>query len=129
MSHSLCSCWERKLHNAARASTKGRCLPGEVADQDRRGRAGDSWHIVVLGYPEPREAPVFRVFGKVRRILKRFRDSAACPKGREILDRESRVANVFHVVYTDGRGVKEASAHVVDITERNRPTGRLPSVN
>ena len=44
-------------------------LPGQVADQDRRGRAGDSWHIVVLGYSEPREAPVFRVFGKVQRIL------------------------------------------------------------
>src|ERR1700723_3218707 len=85
-----------RQHNATRTDTKRRRLRGNVANQNRRRGTGDSRHVVMLGDPETRESPPFRVLGQVQRIVKRFRDGASYSNGGKIEDREARLAKGWH---------------------------------
>lgn len=44
----------------------------DMGNDNGRGSAGDALHVVMLGYPEPAIAPVFRVSGKVTGVVEGF---------------------------------------------------------
>ena len=50
---------------------------GDVRDHDRRRRAGDAGHVVVLGQPEAAVAPALGVLREVERVGERLRRVAA----------------------------------------------------
>ena len=61
---------------------------GDVRDHDRRRRAGDARHVVVLGQPEAVIAPALGVLREIERILKCQSRRAAVNDGREIENRK-----------------------------------------
>ena len=59
---------------------------GDVRDDDRRRRAGDAGHVVVLGQPVALVAPALGVPGEVDGVSQRARGVAALDDRREIED-------------------------------------------
>jgi hypothetical protein len=55
-------------HDPAGADADRRRVVGDVADQDRGGRARDAGYAVVLGEPEARVAESLGVSGEIDRV-------------------------------------------------------------
>ena len=82
---------ERRMirqHDAAGADADRLRAGGDVADDDRRGRAGDAGHVVVLGQPEAPVVPAFGVLREVEGVAQRGGGVAAQADGGEIEDRK-----------------------------------------
>ncbi len=75
-------------HDAAGADTDGFCTASDVADNDRRGSAGDAGHVVVLSEPETVVAQSLRVLRQIERVAERVRGGRALRNRREIQDRK-----------------------------------------
>jgi hypothetical protein len=59
-----------------------------VADDDRRGGAGDARHVVMFRQPKALVAPYFRVLREVERVAQRDGGGRALRNGREIKNRK-----------------------------------------
>jgi hypothetical protein len=73
-----------RQHHAAGADLDALGLRGHVGDQDRRTRAGDTRHVVVLGDPEAPIAQAFDVAGELGRAREGFGAGLAGADGREL---------------------------------------------
>ena len=71
------------------APTRIVCVPrGDMRDDDRRRRAGDARHVVMLGEPVAREAQPLGVPREIERAAERGGGVTALDDGREIENRE-----------------------------------------
>ena len=77
-----------RQHDAARADADRRGAAGDVRDHDRRRRARDAGHVVMLGEPEAAIAPALGVLREVERVPERLRGGAAFDDRREVEDGE-----------------------------------------
>src|SRR5581483_9584800 len=101
-----------RQHDAARADTNRSRLSRYVADQNRRRGAGDSRHVVMLGYPETREPPPFRMLCQIDCVLERFGNSASLPHGGKI---------------EDGKAWRVRGGHrLLDVSTQKRGAGSMP---
>ena len=57
-----------RQHDAAGADADGLGAAGHMADHDRRRRAGDAGHVVMLGQPIAAIAEAFRVLRERERV-------------------------------------------------------------
>ena len=73
-----------RQHHTAGPHPQGGGVRGNVADQNRRGAAGDAIDVVVLGEPEALVTQLLHVPREVHRITKRVRGGAALRDGREV---------------------------------------------
>ena len=71
-------------HDAARANAHGFGGPRYVANQHRRGRAGNTWHVVMLGQPVALETQRFGVLSGAHGDVQRLRDSPTLPNSHQI---------------------------------------------
>ncbi len=71
-------------HDAASANTNRLGAAGNVANDDRRGGACDTAHVVVLGKPEALVAPRLGVLRQVKGVVQGLRRCAALRNGRQI---------------------------------------------
>ncbi len=77
-----------RQHDAARADANGPGAAGDVPDDDRRGRARDSFHAVMFGEPEAQEPEFFRSLRKAQRVAERVGGRCALRDGGEIQNGE-----------------------------------------
>ena len=75
-----------RQHDAAGADANRRRAAGDVRDHDRRRRARDARHVVMLGQPEPVIAPALGVAREVEGVAERLRGAPAFDDRREIED-------------------------------------------
>ena len=67
---------------------------GEVGDEDRRRRARDARHVVVLGDPDPGVAPALRQPGELDGVAQRGGGSRPLADGCEVEHRQHRVGRL-----------------------------------
>ena len=77
-----------RQHHAAGADADALGAAGHVANDDRRRRAGDTGHVVVLGDPKALKAQAFGGSSELEGLRERLAWSLACRDRREIEDRE-----------------------------------------
>ena len=70
-----------RQHDAAGADANRLRAAGDVRDDDRRRRARNARHVVMLGDPEPPISPPFSMLREVERVPERGRRSAALRDG------------------------------------------------
>ncbi len=79
-----------RQHDAAGADPDGPGACGEVADHDRRGRAGDARHVVVFRHPVAAVAERLGVAGEVERVGERRGGVPVRSDRREVEDGQRR---------------------------------------
>ena len=84
-----------RQHHASRTDADGRSSSRHVADQNGRRRAGDSLHAVMLGEPEPREAPFFGVPGEIERVPIGFGNAATLADACQIKNGKSWIRHDY----------------------------------
>ena len=84
-------------HDASRTDPDRPRRRREVGDQHRGRRAGDGWHVVVLGDPEAVEAELVGVPGERRRRAQGIAARHPVADHREIEHREQRSLVLGHV--------------------------------
>ena len=75
-------------HNAAGADADSFCSTCHMADDERRGGAGDARHVVMFRQPKTLVAPDFRVFREVERVVQSDSSGRSLGNGREIKNRK-----------------------------------------
>src|SRR5690606_3936897 len=102
-----------RQHDAAGTDPDGARAVGDMADDDRRGGAGDPFHVVVLGDPYAAVAPLLGVDGKVPRVVQRrlgvrilgYADEFEDGEGSHGISFVAAVAIASIVSFTIGTGV------------------------
>jgi hypothetical protein len=73
-----------RQHDAAGTDAQRGGGAGDMADQHRRGRAGDAGHVMMFRQPKPRVAQPLHQARKLDRVAETFRDRSALPDGSKV---------------------------------------------
>ncbi|MCY1304094.1 hypothetical protein D9M68_847010 [compost metagenome] len=83
-------------HDPARTQADAGGAASQVGQQHGSGRAGDAFHVVVLGHPETREAQALDVARQLQGIVQGLGGATVVADGREIEDGKGQVGQGRH---------------------------------
>src|SRR5260221_5387133 len=94
-------------HDPSRTDPDGFGSPGDVANDDRRGGAGDAGHVVVFRHPIAFVTPGFGLLGQFEGVVKGYFGGGTLRDGNQVKNREVGHGNSFSIKMNFNSGRRE----------------------